>query len=178
MKRLLLVLPAVLLIVACAGPRTVSSEVSTYGEWPADRKPTTFRFERLPSQQSRPEQQQAVEDGAQRALETAGFKPAADGAAPDVLVQVGVRISRTDYSPWDDPLWWPGGFGPWRYRPWGGPWPHYGGWWGYPGAFPSSRYEREVAVLIRDRAEGKPLYEAHGDEGFPGGRIESEDGGG
>jgi hypothetical protein len=34
---------------------------------------------------------------------------------------------------------------------------------------PSPRYEREVALLIRDRASGKPLFEARASsEGFQG----------
>ncbi len=164
MKRRLFVVSTPLLMTAglaaglsgCASLRSVSSEVSTFGDWPQARKPTTFRFERLPSQQSQPTQQQAVEDSARKALEAAGFAVAPDSAEPDVLVQVGVRVSRTEFSPWDDPLWWNGGFGYWRRRPWGG-----AGWWGYPPPLNSTRFDREVAVLIRDRTEGKPLYEAH-----------------
>jgi hypothetical protein len=167
MKRWLMATATGILMLAaagCAGLRSVSSEVSSYGDWPAGRKPATYAFERLPSQKDKPEQQ-AVEDSARKALEAAGFAAAAEGAQPDVLVQVGVRVSRYDVSPWDDPLWWRGGFGPWPYRPWGG-----GIWWSYP-SLPSPRYEREVAVLIRDRTEGKPLYEtrARNDGGSVGG---------
>jgi len=75
------------------------------------------------------------------------------------VVQLGARISRTEVSPWDDPLWWRWGAGYWR-----GP-----GWRLHPrSAFYANfnadgytRYERNVAVLLRDRASGTPLYEAH-----------------
>jgi hypothetical protein len=66
---------------------------------------------------------------------------------------VGGRITRTESSPWDDPLWWHGGFGYWRRGPWVGP------YWAYPPRG-SIRYDREVALLLRDRATGAPLYEA------------------
>jgi hypothetical protein len=86
-------------------------------------------------------------------LEAAGFRPAATGATPEVTVQVGGRVTRTDRAPWDDPLWWRGGFGYWRHGPWTGP------YWGAGMHTDSPRYEREVALLIRDRASGQPLYE-------------------
>jgi hypothetical protein len=146
----------------CAALHSFDSEVSTYSHWPADRKPASYAFERLPSQETRPEQQQMLERAAQPAVEAAGFTPASDPKAADVTVQLGARITPTDLSPFDDPFWWGPGmhrpfaygrggriyFGPsWRYR-WGSPFDDYG-------------YEREVAVLIRDRHTGQPLYEAH-----------------
>lgn len=140
-------------LAGCAAMSNLQASISTYGEWPADRKPGSYAFDRLPSQQANPESQQRLEDAAHVALEAAGFTAAAPGATPDVLVQVGARITRYDRSPWDDPLWWRGGFGYWRHRPWPGP------YWGYPYG-PSYSYDREVAILLRDRDSGKPLYEA------------------
>jgi hypothetical protein len=142
------------LLVACAALNTLQAEVASYGEWPVERKPGTYAFERLPSQQARADAQQRLEDAAHPALEAAGFVAAAPGATPDVLVQVGARITRYDRSPWDDPLWWRGGFGYWRARPWVGPYPYW-----YRSSEPT-RYDREVALLLRDPANGKPLYEA------------------
>lgn len=140
----------------CAAMNQLSAEVSTFGEWPAGRKGGTYAFERLPSQQAQAETQKLLEDAARPALERAGFRPVPAGAEPDVLVQVGARVSRADRSPWDDPIWWSGGFGYWRHGPWRGP------YWGVYGRFPyeSPRYDREVALLVRDRSSGKPLYEA------------------
>jgi hypothetical protein len=156
---------AAVLVLAggCASLSQLSAEVSSFGEWPAGRAPGRYAFERLPSQQSQPEAVQQLEDAAAPALERAGFLPVAPGAQPDVLVQVGARVSRSERSPWDDPLWWPGGFGMWHHRPWhGAMWS--GSMWGEP-----LRYDREVAVLIRDRASGKPLFEARASvESFQG----------
>lgn len=91
---------------------------------------------------------------AQAALEKAGFKLAADAKSADVMVSLGVRVSPQDRSPWDDPLWWRwhGNYGHWRYGP---------GWRGNAPFWTEKRYDREAALLIRDRASGEPLYEAH-----------------
>jgi hypothetical protein len=138
----------------CAGMATLSSEVASYGEWPTGQAPGSYTFERLPSQQVRAQEQDALEAAARSALEAAGFKPAAAGTEPQVLVQVGARVTRTDRSPWDDPLWWRGSYGYWRYGPWPGP------SWRLGMRMDSTRYDREVALLLRDRASGKPIYEA------------------
>jgi hypothetical protein len=144
-----------LILVGCAGINNISSDVSSYGEWPGDRQPGRYAFERLPSQQARAEEMAALEESARSALEKAGFSAAAPDQKPDVLIQVGTRQTRADYSPWDDPLWWRGGFGYYRHGPWGGP------RWGLSARYDFPRYEREVAVLIRDQASGKPLFESH-----------------
>lgn len=138
----------------CAALNTLHSDVSSFGDWPAGRKPGSYAFERLPSQQARADVQDQLEAAARPALAAAGFASAAEGQVPDVVVQLGARITRTDISPWDDPLWWRGGFGYWRYGPWVGP------RWSIYGYADWRRYEREVALLIRDRASGRPLYEA------------------
>ena len=145
---------ATLTLGGCAGLATLSSEVASYGDWPAGQAPGSYTFERLPSQQGRAQEQDALEAAARPALEAAGFKPAAAGTEPQVLVQVGARVTRADRSPWDDPLWWRGSFGYWRYGPWPGP------SWRLGMRMDSPRYDREVAVLLRDRASGKPIYEA------------------
>lgn len=142
------------LLSGCATLNTVSSSVASFGEWPAERKPGSYAFERLPSQQARAAESEALEASARNALEKAGFTPSADGKEPDVLVQVGARDARYVVSPWDDPMWWRGSFGYWRYGPWVSP------RWGVNMRYDSfPRYERQVALLIRDRATGKPLFE-------------------
>jgi hypothetical protein len=143
-----------LLLAGCAAMRSVSSDVTTFGAWPADRQPGVYAFERLPSQEARAADAEALEALARPALAKAGFTPAAAGQEPDVLVQVGARTTRTDVYPWADPLWWRGGFGYWRRGPWLGP------SWSISAHYDATRYEREVAILIRDRASGKPLFEA------------------
>ncbi len=147
-----LLVVASLALAGCAAMRSVSSDVSTFGEWPADRKPGSFAFERLPSQANQAELMQELENAALPALLKAGFQPAAAGHEPDVLVQVGQRSGRADTQPWADPLWWRGSFGYYRHGPW------LGSRWGMSMQM-DLRYEREAALLIRDRRSGKPLFE-------------------
>jgi hypothetical protein len=147
-------------LAGCASLNNVTSEVSSFGDWPAGRTPGTYAFERLPSQQAAPEQSQALEAAATPALAQAGFKPVAAGQQPDVVVQVGARFQRSDDHLWDERLWWSlgyGGYGWHRRHPFVQPrWSlAYGTPYGSP-----QRYDREVAVLIRDRASGQPLFEA------------------
>ncbi len=158
---------AAVALTGCAAFNAVDTDVSSFGKWPAGRAPATYAFERLPSQQADPKQAQMLEDAARPAVEGAGFVAAAPGSAPDVTIQLGVRMTQLERSPFDDPLWY--GAGPYgrpffygRYgRPlWGPAWGP--GWrYGYSSwndGFPY--YEREAAVLIRDKASGEPLFEA------------------
>ena len=79
MLRFLSLFTFTLLLGGCAAFNNLSSEVSTYGPWPAERKPGAFVFERLPSQQAQPEQQSQLEAAARGALEAAGFRPTPRG---------------------------------------------------------------------------------------------------
>ena len=141
-------------LAGCAGLNTLESDVSTFSKWPEKRAASSYTFERLPSQQDRPQEQDRLEMAARRALESAGFSEASDPATADVKVQLGARVSRIDRSPYDDPLWWRGGLYYSRFNR--------GAYWGpsLSFQFDTPRYEREVVVLIRDRASGQPLYEA------------------
>ncbi len=155
------VLAAATLLGGCTAMRTVSSEVSTFGDWPAGRAPASYAFERLPSQQARAAESDALEASAVAALAKAGFTPVAAGTEPDVYVQLGARESGVELQLWDDPLWWRGGFGPSRYGPWLSPrWGAVGGFGPRFGSLRNERYEHQVALLIRDRSSGKPLFEA------------------
>lgn len=166
---------AVAVLTGCAGMHQIESDVSTFSDWKPDRKPGTYAFERLPSQQADPQRAQMLEDAARPSIEAAGFKPAGQ-AAPDVTVQLNARVTTYDRGIYDDPFWWHGGvfayrggprgpFGPGFYGPGygpGGPWGPFGcGGWGCGGFSRMPYYEREVALLIRDRQAGKPVYEAH-----------------
>ena len=84
------------LLAGCASLNTVTSEVATYGDWPAGRAAGRYAFERLPSQQAQPQRQAELEAAAARALELAGFSAAGDASQADVIVQLGARITRTD----------------------------------------------------------------------------------
>ena len=142
------------LLGGCASLRNVTSDVSSFGDWPAERKAGSYAFERLPSQLARAAEADALETAALSALRKAGFTPVAAGTSPDVLVQLAARAQRSDYGVWNDPLWWRGGFGFYRHGPWLSP------RWGLSMRSDFERFDREVAVLLRDRASGKPLFEA------------------
>ena len=164
-----------LLLGACAALNNLSNEVSTYGPWPADRKPASFAFERLPSQQAHPERQQQLETAARGALEAAGFRVASDANSAEYLMQIGARVSTNDPWIYNDPLFWRGGFrhgfyghhfGRWG-RGWGPGWG-----WGVGGPYDSVTFEREVALLIRDRKTGQLLYEARASNAGPSASID------
>ena len=153
------------LLAGCAGINAVDTSVATFGAWPADIAPGTYAFDRLPSQQANPQRQQSLENAAAQALAVAGFRPAAEGAAPSVMIQIGARTERFEQAPWDDPFWWGGprrfGYGGWvGPGPWG-PWGPYGFRRGIWAPYPPQPdiYLHEVALLIRDAGTGKALYE-------------------
>ena len=168
---------ATLLLGGCASLNNLDNEVSTYGAWPGGRKPASYAFERLPSQQAHPEHQQVLEDAARGAVERAGFVPAADPKNAEYMMQLGARV--TSDGPWydNDPFFWHGG---WRYGfgrygygfghgRWGrGPWGY-----GFGSGFDySNSFDREVVLLIRDRQTGQLLYEARASNSGPSAFIE------
>jgi hypothetical protein len=176
----LALLLAAVVLGGCASTNQLSSNVSSYSRWPAERKPASYTFERLPSQEARPQVQERLENAARGAIEAAGFSAATDPAAADYAIQLGARVDAQAYYLNDDPFWWRGGFyGPYGYGPYGrgfwGP-----GFWGGPGSYGSAMwsapmpiYQREVAVLIRDRRSGTPLYEARANNDGGSSAIES-----
>lgn len=153
---------AVLSLSGCAALNSVSADAQSFGSWPAGRQPGTFAFERLPSQQRNEANQAALEDAARNALLKAGFTEASDSKQSDIVVSLGARVTRTSAAPWDDPLWWRGNGSYWGWR-YGPAWrPYYSRWgYAYPGdSMMERRYDREVAMLLRDRKSNEPLYEA------------------
>jgi hypothetical protein len=175
MSRFLSIACISLVLGGCAAFNNLNNEVSTFGAWPAERKPASFVFERLPSQQAHPERQLQLETAARGALEAAGFRAAADANSADYLMQVGARVTSNDPWIYNDPLFWRGG---WRYGYDAG----YGygrfgrGWgpgWGFNGGITyTPTFEREVALLIRDRKTGELLYEARASNTGPGASID------
>lgn len=159
-------LTALTVVSGCASFNQLDSDVSSYSRWPSDRKPASYTFERLPSQEARPETQQKLEDAARGPIEAAGFSAAADAKAAEYIVQLGARVDANDRSLYDDPFWWRGHF---RYGRYGR------GFWGpgFGAGFTTPTYEREVAVLIRDRRSGQPLYEARASNDGASPSIES-----
>ena len=160
-------LAAAAALAGCASMNTVDTSVATFGAWPANTAPGTYAFDRLPSQEKNPQRALAVENAAAQALANAGFRPVAEGGKPAVMIQIGARTERFEQAPWDDPFWW-GGPRRWGYRGWAGygygpygPWGPYGYHRGVWAPFPPEPdvYLHEVALLIRDTATGKALYE-------------------
>ena len=146
-------LAAVTALAGCASLNDVYTDVSTFSRWPAGRAPTTYAFERLPSQQAQPQQAQMLEDAARLAIERAGFVPASEGSVADVTMQLGARITETfGYAGYARAYWRRGYWGP---GAWGTLGPY--AWGPYYTDFPN--YQREVALLIRDKRSGEPLYE-------------------
>ena len=155
---------AALLLGGCASSSwQVESDVETFTSTPAIAPGSLFRFERLPSQQQTPSlaEQDQVEALAQTALEHVGLKR--DDANAQLSILVGARsttvIDPTAPYPFGH---WPG-YG-WSGRAWAGRGMYYGSgtrgfWGGLPYAPP--RTVREVAILIRDTSQGKPIYESH-----------------
>jgi uncharacterized protein DUF4136 len=145
-------------LTGCAALRSVTSEVSSYGHWPAGRLPGTYAFERLPSQQVDSPLQVNIEAAAAPALAAAGFKPAANPLAADVLVQVAMQ-SRVYQSPWRD-RWGPyGPYGRIGFGSWHGGGGRFGFGLGMSLEPPMS--EMQVDLLIRDKKTNQVLYETH-----------------
>ncbi len=157
-------LASVAALSGCASLNQLTSEVSSFGQWPSGRAPGSYFIERLPSQAAQtppggagPAAATPMEQAAHLALQGAGFKQAASLESADVVVQIGARVTRYDVSPWADPLWWR-----WGPRYWRTPgWPT-----GYRIYSPAPAWrqapppDREVALLLRDRATSVPLWEA------------------
>lgn len=155
---------AAVMLAGCAVTQ-IDANVHTMGTWPPGRAPGSFAFERLPSQQARPQEQARLEAAAAPALLEAGFRPAGSEPA-DVMVQLAERsvqgwMPDPFFSPW-------GGMPPWYGPRWRGGWWGAGGWgpwgpgwgWGYGigGAVPVSW--TEVSVLMLDARSQMPLYES------------------
>lgn len=164
----------------CAGPTELRTEVSTFGNWPAERKPGPYVFERLPSQDSQPAQQAELEAAAQPALAGVGFSLASKPEQARYKVQLGLQV-QVDRRPRYDPFLYPyrsHGAYPYAHGPVyrvppkpGQParlvYPAMGGWWGSGGhgglAFSMSMeppwVQMQVSLLIRDARSNQVLYE-------------------
>jgi hypothetical protein len=175
MTRLALALLTTLALAGCAGTYRVDNAVQSYAHWSADiptgaqapaavpQAPQTYRFERLPSQREggSAEDQNRLEAWTRTVLETHGWTVAEAPANAPWRVQVTATTVRNARSPWDDP--WPS----WRFRGQvvaGNGYFYWSPMFVVPMDMPW--YEREVAVVIRDAASGRVVYETRaGHEG-------------
>ena len=154
-----------LILGGCAGTRVITSDVQTFSTLQKVEPPATYKFERMPSQQSQPAAQARLEAIAEQSLAQVGM--VRDDARARFSVMVDTRVHRNMPNPhWNDP--W---FGPWG-SPWGSPW-HGGGPWGrhYHPAFGSpwgppppfmepTVFEREVQVVIRELSTQQVVFES------------------
>jgi hypothetical protein len=81
-----------LLLGACAAPRMVGSQVESFVGTAGAVTGATYRFERLPSQQSKIKAQERVENMAQAALQSAGLT--FSDAHPRYSVQVDAHVEQ------------------------------------------------------------------------------------
>ena len=140
----------------CASTRVVDSEVQSFSKMSALPAAATYRFERLPSQQSYGEGQAQLEKLVQTTLAKNGFTRLGErDGAPAYTVQIGVRTQRAARSPWEDAA--PSSFGLGREWVVGAngqlmqlaPMPRVELPW----------FQREVSLLIRDAANNQVVYE-------------------
>jgi hypothetical protein len=152
----LLVLLGAALLGGCATSRIVDSEVTAFSSWPAAPAVpgTSYRFERLPSQQGLDGQQERIEAIAQGALARVGLVLVPDSAR--LSVQVSASTQRVQRFV-DDGflLGGPGVYGGYGYGGFG-----YGGPFGAPfNRFGELYYLREVSLQVRELASNKVVYE-------------------
>lgn len=142
------------LLSSCATGYLLDNHVQSFSGLTALPEQPTYRFERLPSQQSPGHAQ--LEAMADPALHKAGLKR--DDANPRYSVQVAARLRRV-LSPWASP--WDG----WGWGGWGWGHPHFRRHgFGHIGAFPRVEppwYQREVDVIVRDLSTNRVVFESH-----------------
>lgn len=153
-------------LTGCAATNVIS-QVSSYGPWPEARKPGAYAFERLPSQAVQAADQAKLETAAEPALLKRGFHRVEQADKADYTVQIDASV-RTEPRTRYDPTLVPYGMHPGYAVP-GHPYfwrPGVGGWWGSGGsglslslALEPPWVTLEVRLLIRDRRDGKVLYE-------------------
>ena len=154
------------LLAGCAATNVIS-QVSSYGPWPEARKPGAYAFERLPSQAVQAADQAKLETAAEPALLKRGFHRVEQAEKADYTVQIDASV-RTEPRTRYDPMLVPYGMHPGYAGP-GHPYfwrPGVGGWWGTGGsglslslALEPPWVTLEVRLLIRDRRDGRVLYE-------------------
>lgn len=159
---------AALLLAGCASVIRIDNQVESFARW-QDRPsgtavpapPQVYRFERLPSQQGARNQDE-LETLAEAALGRVGWSRAAEATPAPWRVQVNASVVRLPRAPWEDPydVWGPFGY------PYGLPGRDYvvtgtGQVIFFP-AFPrfeTPYYQRAVAIVIREAASGRVVYE-------------------
>jgi hypothetical protein len=145
---------AAMLVSGCASGYLLDNNIQTFSSLTSLPAQPTYRFERLPSQQSPAEDQ--LEAMADPALHSVGLRR--DDANPSYTVQLSARLQRILSpwaSPWDTWGWdrwgWGGGF---RHR-------HTFAHFGAFGRIESPWEHREVSVIVREMGSNRVVYESH-----------------
>lgn len=147
---------ALLVMTGCSSVRLVDSDVTAFSSWKtAPPVPgTTYRFERLPSQQALGQQQDFVEGLSGKALAKVGL--VLNPPAARLSVQVVINTQVVERYPYDygyGGLGTPGVFV-------GGGSRGVGFGLSFPLRFPEAPwYKRELTILMRDLATGQVMYE-------------------
>ena len=148
---------ALCLLAGCSTVRLVDSDVTAFPLPTAQTVavPSTYRFERLPSQQAQGQARNELEALAQPELAKVGLQR--DDTAAQYSVQLDARIFRDPLAPWDDP----------RYFSWyAAPYPtftRFGGVWRSPPMvmqFDFPYYRREVHLVVRKVADNQVVFES------------------
>lgn len=161
----------------CASVRLIDNDVTAFSTLTSVPAGSTYRFERLPSQQAYPQQRDQLEAIAQAALAKVGLARVGDAPgspAARYSVQMGINVQSVASALWDDfgPRF--GGFVGLGSRPFlvgAGPGRVVGhlsvgqayGHWGYPLFYmpPPPNYVRTVSLVLRDAASNQVVYETH-----------------
>lgn len=138
---------AAVLVSGCATRYVLDNKVLTISGLKGVAAPATYRFERLPSQET-PFQAQ-LEEVAEGALHHAGLRR--NDGNPRYTIQVTARLQRI-LSPWATP--WHGR----RWPTWGWRRPYHD--IGHP-MFGDLWYQREVGVIMRELPSNRVVYESH-----------------
>lgn len=156
---------AVLALTGCSTIRLVDTDVRSYAIPPVLPVGASYRFDRLPSQQSPvdAQQQTQLETLLQPVLAKAGLRR--DDAAASYSVQVSVDIKVSPYAPWDRPAfgWGPGFHLGWSLHRGNGRFGRHHPLMGWS-AFGMSElpyYWYQVSLLIRRLDNAQVVYETH-----------------
>jgi hypothetical protein len=164
-------------LTGCASVRLIDSEVNAFSTLQSVPAGSSYRFERLPSQQADPQRQDQLEAIAQASLAKVGMQRVGDAPgspAARYSVQMGINVQRADAAAWDG--WGPqvggfGGFGTFvgvasgpyllgRSRGHGSVVGQIGiGYHGFPYPYLPPHYVREVSLVMRDTTSNLVVYE-------------------
>ncbi len=171
----LLSMAALAQLTGCASARLIDSQVNAFSTLAAVPAGSSYRFERLPSQQTNTQRQDQLEAIAQASLAKVGLQRVGDAPgspAARYSIQMGINVQRAQVAGWDDGGPHFGGFvgvasgsylighghGHGHRRGHGAVYGHFG--FGFPHPyFPPPTYVREVSLVLRELASNQVVYE-------------------